>query len=641
MTVRFRIDTIFVDTDAGQFHYEFPGPLTVLAGKSGVGKSSLLQLIKHTLGGKGQLAKVVREHVTSATVHVVAGESRLALTRFVAPERAKTVRVVDLAGDAVMDKAVEGEDSVSDLLLTALGLPTGLRAPARTKASRSRGALVTFWDVLNFLYVPQGNINQDIAGSRDTYYEPKRRTVFEMLFNLTDADAVAAAEQLTLVAKEYDDARNEYDNVVTFLRDTRTTSQEQANAALAAAIAEQAAGEQRLAALRDEMRLAEDTETETVRLLLGNAEELLAMATRRVREMDEQAAGFTADLRGVRAELQRLARMRDAGSRIADIEFHTCPRCAQRLRNREVPHGHCRLCLQPEDPPASLDWDTTYEETQLRDQEAELLDAHETAEGDRERFAQEVAARRAAVAELSATLDERTRSRISPRLQAFDDANRAVASARARQEWLETVLRQWDRADDLERERDALATEVAHLREVVRSANARLRPRREEVITELSTEFESTMTALLGDRRYSTLTINPDSYLPYLDGRVYRQAELAGGILTITQVAYWLSLLAVALRRRDTSYPAFLMLDSPRTSLNEEIETAAAMYARFTTLADANRDRLQFLIADNELPAHLRRDFAEIDFDFANPTIRTVSHPGPGQVELLEGAEDG
>ena len=148
------------------------------------------------------------------------------------------------------------------------------------------------------------------------------------------------------------------------------------------------------------------------------------------------------------------------------------------------------------------------------------------------------------------------------------------------------------------------------------------------------------MGALLGDRRYADLAIHPESYLPYLDGRLYRKAELAGGILTVVQIAYWLSLLAVALRRRDTRYPAFLMIDSPRTSLNEEQDIAAAMYKRLTTLSDANRDRLQFLVADNELPPHLRRDFSEIDFDFVNPTIRTVRHPGPGKVELLDGADD-
>lgn len=229
---------------------------------------------------------------------------------------------------------------------------------------------------------------------------------------------------------------------------------------------------------------------------------------------------------------------------------------------------------------------------------------------------------------------------MSPRLQAFDDANRRLASARARQEALENVLRQWDRAGDLEQRRNELAAEQLRLQELIRSANERFRPRREELLNEISAEFKSAMDAMLGPR-YESLYVDKDNYLPYLNGRHYRKAELAGGILTVTQIAYWLSLLTVAMRRRDTNYPAFLMLDSPRTSLNEETIIAAALYRRLSTQADANPGRLQFLVADNELPAELRRDFGEIDFDFAHPTIRTVPHPGPNEVELLESQEEG
>ena len=50
---------------------------------------------------------------------------------------------------------------------------------------------------------------------------------------------------------------------------------------------------------------------------------------------------------------------------------------------------------------------------------------------------------------LSADLDARTAARITPRLQAFSDVTQRLATARARQQQLELVLRQWDRADDI------------------------------------------------------------------------------------------------------------------------------------------------------------------------------------------------
>jgi len=53
-------------------------------------------------------------------------------------------------------------------------------------------------------------------------------------------------------------------------------------------------------------------------------------------------------------------------------------------------------------------------------------------------------------------------------------------------------------------------------------------------------------------------------------------------------VAYWTSLLAVALRRGDTFYPALLIIDSPRLALNEAEALSAALYRRPVTQADAS-----------------------------------------------------
>lgn len=45
MTVAFRIDSVRLETSNGPVEYSFPGDLTVLAGQTGVGKTTLLELI--------------------------------------------------------------------------------------------------------------------------------------------------------------------------------------------------------------------------------------------------------------------------------------------------------------------------------------------------------------------------------------------------------------------------------------------------------------------------------------------------------------------------------------------------------------------------------------------------------------------
>jgi hypothetical protein len=59
------------------------------------------------------------------------------------------------------------------------------------------------------------------------------------------------------------------------------------------------------------------------------------------------------------------------------------------------------------------------------------------------------------------------------------------------------------------------------------------------------------------------------------------------------------------------------------------------MYRRFVTQVSVVPGRVQFIVADNQLPADYLREFTELRFSYERPTINTVPHPGPARVELL------
>lgn len=81
MTVKFRIESVRLETSNGPVSYPFPGDLTVLAGPTAVGKTTLLELIKYGLGGEGHLAPVARRHVSDVHISIHVGELRLQLSR--------------------------------------------------------------------------------------------------------------------------------------------------------------------------------------------------------------------------------------------------------------------------------------------------------------------------------------------------------------------------------------------------------------------------------------------------------------------------------------------------------------------------------------------------------------------------------
>jgi DNA repair exonuclease SbcCD ATPase subunit len=90
VTTRFRIDAVALDTTEGAARYEFPSDLTVLAGPTGVGKTTLLELVKYGLGCDGKLAPVALDHVNDVTVETTLGSSRLRITRSIDPRKQAT-----------------------------------------------------------------------------------------------------------------------------------------------------------------------------------------------------------------------------------------------------------------------------------------------------------------------------------------------------------------------------------------------------------------------------------------------------------------------------------------------------------------------------------------------------------------------
>jgi hypothetical protein len=636
MSTRFRLNAVTLDTVEGPVHYEFPSDLTVLAGRTGVGKTTLLEAVKYGFGGDGMLAPVMVESVRDITLNVTIGQARLQIARSVDPRKSKIARVTDLVTrERLPDHHVDaGLPSLNALLLGALGFADDLKAAPRGTSS-SAGTRISFADVFSFLYVPQADINRDIANSQDSYREPKRKVVFELLFGLTDPSILELRSKFNTMAGDVVRAETIRQTVLDFLRDSNTTTRADAQDALEEARRAEVAATHELRALREQIDPVSDRETQALRDLLNESERSLAAARAAVIDLVRRQAEYGGEQRRVRSDLDRLHRMRDAGARLANIEFAVCPRCMQSLTQRPVPDGACRVCLQ-DDPVQATEGIDQYEARQLADQLQEIGDQLVVIATQLEKTTQSVVDRERLVSDLTKQLEGRTAERITPRLQAFSDGSDRLATARAKQQQLEEVMRQWDRVDDLSGVVHRLRQERESIKTTIDESERTLAIWSQEVLDALNEEFQTTVDAL-GIPGVETASIHPTNYLPLLNGKPFKNFSRGGGIVTATQVAYWTSVIAVALSlHENVPYPAFLLLDSPRLALNTSEELSAALYRRLVALADASRGRLQVIIADNELPRDYRRDYTQIDFTYESPTVPTIRHPGPSAVRTID-----
>jgi hypothetical protein len=641
VTTRFRIERVALATTNGEASYTFPGDLTVLAGRTGVGKTTLLELIKFGLGGSARLAPVARQSVEAVSVDVEVDQARYRLSRSLDNDRRGVVRVRDLVEDvALVDHNIDlgTEPTVSSLLLDAMGLQSGMRAAPRGRASTRAGARISFNDVFAFMYVPQSEMNRDIDHSQEGTREPKRKAVFELLFGLTDAAILEARGRANELRGEITAAEAEHQIVVDFLVTTGTTQRIEAEVAMANARSAEVGALERQAQLREQVDPVADRETQVMRDLLSDSERLLAEARATLGHLVRKQAEYQEERRRVEGDRDRLRRMRAAGSRLANIEFTVCPRCMQSLLRREVGANHCRVCLQP-DPVNPAGPDESYETRQLDEQIAEFTAELDVLKEQVSETQEIAAARENLVQDLSRQLDERLSERVSPYLQALSDAAELLASARAEQNRLEQVLRQWDRADDLESVVEAKRAERERILSEITADEARLAERKSSLIQAISAELDRTIRQI-GVPSVQRAELSASSYLPLLNGEPFYEASAGGGIITATQIAYWTSLLTVALRQNDTAYPAFLLIDSPRLALNNQESIAEGLYRRMVTQADVGNGRLQIIVADNEVPPEYRRDYDEIDFSYDDPTVSTIPHPGPAAVSTIEDDEE-
>ncbi|CPS05928.1 AAA family ATPase [Mycobacteroides abscessus] len=636
MSIQIRISSIELDTISGTVRHSFSGPLTVLSGPVGVGKSTLFECIKYAIGGQARIAPIIRDHVSRIRLEIRVGDDVFKLTRNVG-NGTSIVDVVDLGNGieygplSISDsKSSESEQNLNSLLMNSMGLPTNAYSTGKKNMQR-----ITFNNVWSFIYVEQREIDRSVARSNDTWAQPARRTTFELLFGLTDSRVLELKKNELEAEEALARAQREELSVLGFLEDSKTSTREEVEHAVHIEHERNANAQRRIDVIHEEAEAIRGN-VGVVRDLVLQTRDEVSHLQNQLRELElskEEHARLLSRLKAREIENQRAEQ---AASILAPIDFVICPRCAQSITHREHVPGACTLCLQQEPiDDQLLVHRSKHEVERLSAQRQEVETLLSTTEQAHTTTRDNLAKAQDNLANLETLLDERTRYFVSPRLEQYADAVAEAAAANAVLDSMNTILRQWDRAADIGTFRLSAEHKLEYVRAERKNAEQAVSDTRNRLLEALSADYRDII-AKIGVPTITEAHIDPRSYLPFANNDRFDKIS-TGGITTALVAAYWVTVLATALRERETNYPTLLIIDSPRKSIgSQNSRMVDELYNVLGTLAETYGDSMQVIVADNDIPSDISKRWQDIRFSYENPTVPTVTHPGPANVSTID-----
>lgn len=198
---------------------------------------------------------------------------------------------------------------------------------------------------------------------------------------------------------------------------------------------------------------------------------------------------------------------------------------------------------------------------------------------------------------------------------------------------------------------EALRTELAALQDRVRSAELK----KEQIDDELTAAEEDADVARSHVSELSDLFrqildrfempwfedayIDPETYRPVVNGGSLQEL-MSGGMKVLVNDAYFLAGLTYALQSpQDSLLPTFMIIDTPRKNFGsgqEDRNASVRIYSWIHTVRASYGDRMQVIIADNDVPVAVRSSLRIKSFSYDTPLIPEVAHLGEGAVETLK-----
>lgn len=593
-------------------------PLSIIAGQSLTGKTTIIDFIMYCLGeGTHPQKDEVLEHVRSALIEVELDGHSTVIERSATGEPSKFALVWEGATletisehkhQRYLIEPTGDPEGLSQYLLAACNLDSIFLPDSKVK-DETATRLLSIRDVFDVMFVPNERLDNKslVFELGNPVKRQKFRQTVDAVFGVHD-------NQDALLQRRYANARGEANNAKSRAQALRRFAEEEHPRGPVVLAADLTEADAMVASLSQELQLLDEQQSANEQATAGmrtqlSASETAAKDTRiRVRDRESLLARLDA-LRAQYADDQRkLNFLLDAERLFDPLHVTTCPVCFNDLvPPPTVEDGTCSLCHSPVPTDTSADEDqapqadeqaqvgpdtpedagtaalssaTPVLAAELRNINKRLKSLNEYATRLRIHLGVLIQEKTdaEASADAAASAVDSIVSSPAPWIAARDRLSQRIADAQLAAQAAKSGANVWHRVADADETYERLDKNAKAIN-AQRNAQKR-RPDRSAVINSLSKRFGQILTEI-GYPKLSNAYI-ADDLVPYVRNHPYAEAS-SGGIVVIS-LAWNLALWEIA-HETGADAPGLLVIDSPQKNLGHNSKDGDQDFAD-STLVD-------------------------------------------------------
>lgn len=613
---RFYINILRLIGIRKNYEVEFSKGLNYISGPTSTGKTSILEMVDYALGAKkhksyieigNSCTDIEMEFVLSGKLYKI----RRRLFEFNLPVRIdewdqKNNEFKYL--DTLEVDIPSNEKSLSAFFMNKLGL-------SDVKAGNQ---FLSFRDLFKFSYLKQTEIDsENIMGELDWAKNTKRKAAFEVIFNVYDEMIADLKASLKTKEDELDQSRIRLEGVEQFINNTEIGS-------ISSYRKQRKDIEYRILELSNDLQKIKDEDKIEDSNILKLRKDILLKRIKidSIRNEIYEQEGYVKKLKLLlnqyQNDINKCEMILLGYVEINKYDFLVCPNCLRPFSQHEE-KSICQLCgnemsdgisdlLKVKKDMQSFKRRLTELSKHIKSEEGKLISFNSSLRNEEKELREE-----------ENELTHLASGYVNPYIEQIEFLNYEIGKANRQLEEMDFNLKMLEEHERLQKLLRGKEEDIQGIKKNINTLKSEHNDKN-EIVKQISAQFNQ----LLKEFKFPKLDygyIDEKNYLPHVRNRKYSDLGSLGGV-TLIVIAYYLSMLKVAISMDEGYHLKFLMIDSPRKNLGvdasqEEFRDEEIFDSIINSLIKLNKESgkdMQLIVVNNGYPEFLPKECLKVEF---------------------------